>query len=152
MGKSKDLATLATTLNNGVNLQPNLITNGDMAIDQRNSGSSVTATHGADTYCPDRYRFIENHSGSFSLQQVQDAPDDLEYSMKVTVTGTDTSLSATEFTRTIQGIEGQHISHLNWGSANARTCTLTFYVKSSVTGKYYISVFNNAANRFVKRI
>ena len=147
MSRARELADLSNVINKGANLQPNLITNGDMSVDQRNSGSSVTATHGADTYCPDRYRFIENHSGSFSLQQVQDAPDDLEYSMKVTVTGTDTSLSATEFTRTIQGIEGQHISHLNWGSANARTCTLTFYVKSSVTGKYYISVFNNAANR-----
>jgi len=147
MSRARDLADLSNVINKGANLQPNLITNGDMSVDQRNSGSSVTATHGSDTFCPDRYRFIENHSGSFSLQQVQDAPDDLEYSMKVTVTGTDTSLSATEFTRTIQPIEGQNISHLNWGSANARTCTLTFYVKSSVTGAYYISVFNSAANR-----
>ena len=147
MSRARELADLSNVINKGANLQPNLITNGDMSVDQRNSGSSVTATHGSDTFCPDRYRFIENHSGSFSLQQVEDAPDNLEYSMKVTVTGTDTSLSATEFTRNIQPIEGQHISHLNWGSANARTCTLTFYVKSSVTGAYYISLFNSAANR-----
>jgi len=147
MSRARELADLSNVINKGANLQPNLIINGDMSVDQRNDGSAVTATHGSDTFCPDRYRFIENHSGSFSLQQVQDAPDDLEYSMKVTVTGTDTSLGVTEFARTIQPIEGQNISHLNWGSASARTCTLTFYVKSSVTGKYYISVFNNAANR-----
>jgi hypothetical protein len=147
MGKSKDLATLATTLNNGVNLQPNLITNGDMSVDQRNSGSSVTVSHATDTFCPDRFRFTENHSGTFTIQQVEDAPDDLEYSSKITVTGTDTSLGAGEFARILQGIEGKNVSHLNWGSSNAKTCTLTFYVKSSVTGAYYISLFNSAANR-----
>ena len=147
MGKSKDLATLATTLNNGVNLQPNLIINGDMSVDQRNSGSLVTVSNSTDTFCPDRFRFTENHSGTFTIQQVEDAPDDLEYSSKITVTGTDTSLAATEFARILQGIEGKNISHLNWGSSSAKTCTLTFYVKSSVTGKYYISINNNATNR-----
>ena len=45
------------------------------------------------------------------------------------------------------GKQGKDISHLNWGTSNAKTLTLTFYVKSSVTGQYYISVFNSAANR-----
>ena len=147
MSRARDLANLSNIINKGANLQPNLITNGDMSVDQRNSGSSVTVSNGVDTFCPDRFRFTENHSGTFTIQQVEDAPDDLEYSSKITVTGTDSSLAASEFARILQGIEGQHISHLNWGSANARTCTLTFYVKSSVTGKYYISINNNATNR-----
>ena len=118
----------------------NLIINGAMLIDQRNAGSSATVTHAADHFIGDRFRFTENHTGSFSAQQVSDAPVGFEKSSKVTVTGTDTSLGATEFARILQGIEGQNISHLNWGSSNAKTCILTFYVKSSVTGQYYVSM------------
>jgi hypothetical protein len=118
-----------------------------MLIDQRNGGASVTVSNGVDTFCPDRFRFTENHSGTFTIEQVSDAPVGFEKSSKITVTGTDSSLSAGEFARILQGIEGQNITHLNWGSANAKTCTLTFYVKSSVTGQYYISINNNATNR-----
>jgi len=125
----------------------NLIINGAMLVDQRNDGSSAAVTHAADHFIGDRFRFTENHTGSFSAQQVSDAPVGFEKSSKVTVTGTDTSLGASEFSRILQGIEGQNITHLNWGSANAKTCTLTFYVKSSVAGQYYLSIFNNAANR-----
>lgn len=80
-------------------------------------------------------------------QRVADAPVGFEYSSKLTVTTADSSLGSTEFHRIIQPIEGKNISNLNWGTSNAKTLTLTFYVKSSVTGQYYISVFNNAADR-----
>ena len=75
------------------------------------------------------------------------APVGFEYSSKITVSTADASLGSTEFHRVIQPIEGKNISHLNWGTSNAKTLTLSFYVKSSVTGQYYISVFNNAADR-----
>ena len=125
----------------------NLVINGSMLVDQRNEGASVTVSNGVDTFCPDRFRFTENHSGTFTIQQVSDAPVGFEKSSKITVTGTDSSLAAGEFARILQGIEGKNIGRLNWGSANAKTCTLSFYVKSSVTGQFYISVFNSAANR-----
>jgi len=80
-------------------------------------------------------------------QRVADAPVGFEYSSKLTVTTADSSLGSTEFHRVIQPIEGKNISDLNWGTSNAKTLTLSFYVKSSVTGQYYISVFNNAADR-----
>ena len=80
-------------------------------------------------------------------QRVSDAPVGFEYSSKLTVTTADSSLGSTEFHRVIQPIEGKNISNLNWGTSNAKTLTLTFYVKSSLTGQYYISVFNNAADR-----
>ena len=147
MSKARELAELGAVYDSGALSNRNLIINGAHIIDQRNNGSSATVTHAADHFIADRFRFTENHTGSFSAQQVSDAPVGFEKSSKVTVTGTDTSLAATEFSRILQGIEGRNISHLNWGSSNAKTCTLTFYVKSSVAGQYYLSIFNNAANR-----
>lgn len=147
MTKARDLADLGSTATSLDTVGSNLIINGAHTVDQRNSGSSANVTNGADHFIADRFRFTENHSGTFSAQQVSDAPVGFEKSSKITVTGTDSSLAAGEFARILQGIEGKNISHLNWGSANAKTCTLSFYVKSSVTGQYYVSINNNATNR-----
>ena len=135
---------------NGLNVgqlgSRNMVINGAMVFDQRNNGSSVTG-HSTDLFGVDRFRAIENHSGAISCQRVADAPNGFEYSNKITTTGTDTSLAATEFTRLITSIEGNNISHLNLGSSNAKTCTLSFWIKSSLTGTFCISIFNAAANR-----
>ena len=91
MSKQNELVELARTGASGGGSK-NMVINGDMRIDQRNSGSLVTVTNSADTFCPDRFRFTENHSGTFTIQQVSDAPVGFEYSSKITVTGTDSSL------------------------------------------------------------
>jgi len=124
----------------------NMVINGDMRIDQRNSGSAVTG-HNTNLFPVDRFRCIENTDGSVSMQRVQDAPAGFYYSLKFTVTGTDTSLTTTQFCRALHPIEGSNIGHLNWGTSNAKTCTLSFYVKSSVAGQYYVNIFNGSANR-----
>jgi len=147
MSKARELAELGAVYDSGALSNRNLIINGAMLVDQRNGGASVTVSNGVDTFCPDRFRFTENHSGTFTIQQVSDAPVGFEKSSKITVTGTDSSLAAGEFARILQGIEGQNISNLNWGSANAKTCTISFYVKSSVTGQYYVSINNGSTNR-----
>ena len=127
----------------------NLIINGAMTIDERHSGSSFTVVNGNATtgVIADRFRVNETSGAAFTAQRVDDAPVGFEYSSKITVSTADASLGSTEFHRIIQPIEGKNISNLNWGTSNAKTLTLSFYVKSSVTGQYYISVFNNAANR-----
>jgi len=127
----------------------NLIINGAMTIDQRHDGSSFTVVNGdaVTGVIADRFRVNETSGVVMTGQRVADAPVGFEYSSKLTVTTADASLGSTEFHRVIQPIEGKNISNLNWGTSNAKTLTLTFYVKSSVTGQYYISVFNNAADR-----
>lgn len=127
----------------------NLIINGAMTIDQRHDGSSFTVVNGnaVTGVIADRFRVNEASGAEFTAQRVADAPVGFEYSSKITVSTADASLGSTEFHRVIQPIEGKNISNLNWGTSNAKTLTLTFYVKSSVTGQYYISVFNNAADR-----
>ena len=127
----------------------NLIINGAMTIDQRHDGSSFTVVNGNGVtgVIADRFRVNEASGAEFTAQRVSDAPVGFEYSSKITVSTADASLGSTEFHRVIQPIEGKNISNLNWGTSNAKTLTLSFYVKSSVTGQYYISVFNNAADR-----
>ena len=124
----------------------NLVINGAMRIDQRNGGSAVSA-HNTNLFPVDRFRCLENTGGSVDMQRVQDAPVGFLSSLKFTVTGTDTSLTGTEFCRALHPIEGSNIGHLNWGTSNAKTCTLSFYVKSSVAGQYYVNIFNGSANR-----
>jgi len=145
MSKAAELAALIGSQSAQGNR--NLIINGAMQVDQRNNGSSITVPNAVNTYVPDRFRINESSGAEFTAQRVDDAPVGFEYSSKITVSTADTSLGAAEFNRMVHAIEGQNISHLNWGTSNAKTLTLTFYVKSSVTGQYYISVFNSAANR-----
>jgi len=147
MTKAREIADLGSSATSLDTVGSNLIINGAHTVDQRNSGSSANVTNGADHFIADRFRFSENSSATFSAQQVSDAPAGFEKSSKITVTGTDSSLAATEFHRILQPIEGSNISHLNWGSSNAKTLTLTFHVKSSLTGQFYVFAFNSAANR-----
>ena len=142
---SADLQTISTK----VGSNRNLIINGAMTVDQRHNGSSFTVVNGnaVTGVIADRFRVNETSGVVMTGQRVADAPVGFEYSSKLTVTTADASLGSTEFHRMIQPIEGKNISNLNWGTSNAKTLTLTFYVKSSLTGQYYISVFNNAANR-----
>jgi hypothetical protein len=120
----------------------NKIINGAMMINQR--GGTVTTDN---TYCLDRYLFRETTDGSASVQQSSIAPTDFINSLLFTVTGTDSSLSTNQYAAIQQRIEGLNIVDLNWGTANAKTVTLSFWVRSSVTGTFGASLSNSAGDR-----
>jgi hypothetical protein len=136
MGKSKDLATLATTLNNGVNLQPNLIINGDMAVAQR--GTSEASLSSFSKYpCVDRFHCEGGSSGTFTISQSSTAPEGFSNSLKFDCTTADASPS---YLLISQRIEGQNLQVLGKGSANAKKTTLSFYVRSNKTGTYQVNL------------
>jgi hypothetical protein len=122
----------------------NKIINGNMAIDQRNAGAAVTITSG---YTLDRWRVYEQSAGAMSFQQVADAPNDFKYSLKVTTTTADASVDAADYNLVVQRIEGTSVSDLNYGTSAAKTTTLSFYVKSSLTGTFGGSFRNNNGDR-----
>ena len=126
----------------------NLLMNGAQVISQRGT-AALTASASSDTFITDRFRISNYSDATFTGQQVSDAPTDFEYSCKVTTTGTDTSLAAGQYQRFITAIEGYNMNHLNYGSSGAKTCTLSFHVKSSLTGAFYVFGFNAAANRSI---
>jgi hypothetical protein len=124
----------------------NRIINGAMVIDQRNAGASVSVD-GTTVYTLDRWMAIEQTGGVFSVQQVSDAPSGFNYSLKATVTTADSSITTTELALVRQRIEGFNFADLMWGTANARTITLSFWVKSSLTGTFGGALINSDADR-----
>jgi len=115
----------------------NRIINGDMRIDQRNNGAVVTG----EGYLVDRWRVWRNQS--YDIQQVTDAPTGFSNSLRVTKTSTTQST----YGYLIQYIEGFNFSDLLFGTANARSVTLSFWVRSSVTGTFSAGLANSAENR-----
>ena len=112
----------------------NLIINGNMAIDQRNGGSAFTITadnkYGLDRWVGRTF----GGAGRFSMQKVEDAPSGFVDSNKITVTTTATSGAGGYGLE--QRIEGNNLTMLNWGTANAKPLTASFWIKSSVVGTY----------------
>jgi hypothetical protein len=124
----------------------NRIINGSMVLDQRNGGASVNGAAGV--YPVDRFE-IENITGGGTAtgQQSSTAPTGFTNSLLITVTGTDTSLASTDYYTVRQIIEGYNISDLGFGSSSASTVTISFWVRSSVTGIYCFSLGNGGNNR-----
>jgi hypothetical protein len=127
----------------------NKVINGDMLIDQRNAGAAVTVdTSSSFLFAVDRFSGIgELTDGVFTLQQDSDAPAGFLKSVKATVTTADASIGASQTYNFRTQLEGQSIGDLNWGTANAKTVTLSFYVRSSVTGTFGGAIRNSALNR-----
>jgi hypothetical protein len=126
----------------------NRIINGAMVIDQRNAGASVTINSSAYTYPVDRFAgFGESSDGVFTLQQSSVAPAGFTNSLLATVTTADSSIGSTQRYFVRQVIEGFNTADLNWGTANAKTVTLSFWVRSSLTGTFGGSFMNDAFDR-----
>jgi len=121
----------------------NLIINGGMQVAQR--GTSFTVSPNA--YTLDRWKGLESSDGSLTIEQSTDAPDDFVNSLKVTVATADTSLGATQYAELQYAIEGLDTAQLNYGSASAKTVTLSFKVKSSLTGTFGGVIANASQNR-----
>ncbi len=134
----------AITGTNGINGFKNRIINGAMVIDQRNAGASVTPTNGQ--YITDRFASQLTQASKYSAQQSTDAPAGFVNSLKITSLSA-FSVGSSDYFGIYQPIEGLNCSDLSWGSASAKTVTLSFWVKSSLTGTFGGSIYNSAANR-----
>ena len=124
----------------------NRIINGDMRIDQRNSGAAVTLTS-VGNFAVDRFAGFEDSDGEMTAQQDSSAPAGFVNSVKLTTTTADASLGATQYGVVQHRIEGTNISDLAWGTASAKTITLSFWVRSSLTGTFGGALANSALNR-----
>ena len=121
----------------------NRIINGGMQIDQRNAGASVTANDG---YILDRWKFNATQNGKGTVQQVSVVPTGFTSSLLFTSTSAYSVLSS-DFLEIVQRIEGLNVSDLSWGTANAVSVTLSFWVRSSLTGTFGGAISNSAFNR-----
>jgi len=128
----------------------NRIINGAMVIDQRNAGASVTITDtSANTYTLDRWYAYGNNASKFSVQQDAGAvtpPAGFTDYFGVTSLAA-TTVNAGDQYIIGQSIEGFNVADLGWGTANAKTVTLSFWVRSSLTGTFGGALRNSADNR-----
>ena len=122
----------------------NLIINGDMRIDQRNAGASVTPTNAQ--YHIDRWRAYLTQASKYTVQQSTTAPSGFNYSLLATSSSAYT-VGASDYFLLAQTIEGLNSAHLAWGTSAAKTVTLSFWVRSSLTGTFGGAVGNAAGNR-----
>ncbi len=122
----------------------NRLINSDMRIDQRNAGAAVTV---ANSFPVDRFTMGNNTDGTFSAQQDSSAPAGFVNSVKITTTTADGTLTTTQNMNFRQRIEGTNTADLGWGTASAKTVTLSFWVRSSLTGTFGGALSNSAQDR-----
>jgi len=151
MSRARDIADLSSvsarldTLGGteGALSNRNLIINGAMQVAQR--GTSSTANSGFGILTVDRMYFANSSLDETAITQAQvaDAPSNsgFIYSHKATVTTPETTLDGSEWGIWNHKVEAQNVTHLGYGTSGAKSTTLSFWVKSSITGTYAILVF-----------
>ena len=118
----------------------NLVINGDMTINQRYGSAAFTCTNVAG-FGLDRYELAQvgtTGSPSVQVERVVDAPSGsgFYYSQKVTVVSAASGYAADDHNLLQTKFEGLNTKHLLWGTSDAKTCTVSFWVKSSLTGTF----------------
>jgi hypothetical protein len=145
MPRSRELAELATSYDSGGSLGfRNRIINGDCRIDQRNNGASVTPA--ADGYTIDRWFHQLSQASKISVQRSTTAPAGFINSALITSLSA-YSVGVNDFFNIVQAVEGLNVADLGWGTANAQTITISFWVRSSLTGTFGGAVLNNNQSR-----
>ena len=123
----------------------NRIINGAMVIAQR--GTTFTGAASLD-YTLDRWAIFEDTDGVCTVAQDTSVyPVGFTNSLKFTTTTADASLGAAQRVFVAQRIEGFSVSDLAWGTANAATVTLSFWVRSTLTGTFGGALENGSFNR-----
>ena len=136
MSKCAELANLIGNINaGGGGVNRNLLINGAMAVAQRGT-SHTTAT----SYTLDRWNISETTDGAVTITKDSSVPtgSGLANSYKLDVTTADTSLSSAQRVFPHQIIEAQNCQIFQYGTSEAKPITLSFYVKSNVTGTYTV--------------
>jgi len=118
----------------------NLLINGDMQIWQR-ATAATASTSGYSTV--DRWQVNESSDGAITSEQsalstADKATTGCRNALLIKCTTTDSSIASGQFSYLAQGMEGQFLSHLGWGTTSAKTLTLSFWVKAYVAGTYTV--------------
>ena len=132
----------------------NMIINGSMAVAQR--GTSVSAQSFTTAGYPvcDRWQFraLNTDQANYDISNPTDAPDSVcTKSLKVDVNTAETAIAANELFWTAQTIEAQNCSDLGFGKKTASEITISFWVKTNVTGRYALYLYSQDPNRYITK-
>jgi len=146
MTKAAELAKMGEVLTNSqIGGRRNMIINGSQIVAQRGTGAVTSNV----SFPVDRWQITNSSGASISVQQNSDVPsgEGFAFCTKYTVTSADSGVTGTEDALFRQHIEGQDITQLAWGTSSAKTVTLSFYVKSSLTGTFGGALKNSDNSR-----
>ena len=116
----------------------NIVINGAMNVSQRATSETSTATT---DYLVDRFRSTNSGGRSLTYSQESDAPDGFANSLKIKVAST-FSTGATDLLGIGQLFEGQDVQHLKKGTSGALATTLSFHIKSNLTGNVVVELLD----------
>ena len=133
----------------------NLLINGAMTVSQRGTSQAFAHDGTTNTFLIDRWRFAINNTDELdgTFAQVDDDPLGGDGKALKWTTGTaESAIASDEYGYFTQKIEAQNLHHIQNGNANAETLTLSFYVKSSITGTFSVGLYkpDNTARLFNK--
>jgi hypothetical protein len=138
---------IAQSGSNNVTMR-NRIINGAMLIDQRNAGASLTVTTSTG-FCLDRWQSYASENSKYSVQQNAGSvtpPSGFAYYLGTTSLSA-YSIASDDIFSIRQIVEGFNIADFGWGTANAQPVTLSFWVRSSLTGTFGGAIANNGQTR-----
>jgi len=136
------------TINPDSSVFRNRIINGAMVISQYNATSSVTPSATAtNVYVIDRFFYFQSLASKFNLQQLSASPPTGFNNYLGATVASSVSVGASDYFGIGQIIEGFNSADLGWGTANAKTVTLSFQVYSSLTGTFGGAIQNAAQAR-----
>ena len=121
-----------------------LIINGDMAIAQRGQSVSIAHDGNRNEFSPDRFLFNMNNAWDTldgTVAQVSDAPEGFSNSLKWTTGTAESTVDSNEYYNITHKIEAQNLQHLKYGTSDAKSVTVSFWVKASVTGTFCLSIY-----------
>jgi len=140
---------LGNAYDDGALSNRNMIINGAMQVAQR--GTSVSSiSSGYNTI--DRWAMSfdgDNDNLVLNMEQSSDAPDGFNNSLKLTVATPETAVATDEQASIQYRIEAQDLQGLAFGTSTAKSLTVSFWVKSSVTGTFALNAHNIDANRII---
>jgi hypothetical protein len=146
MGKTASLANIGSIADSSLGFR-NRIINGAMVIDQRNAGASFTPTD--QTYSLDRWKCRVSQASKYTVQQNAGSvtpPAGFKNYLGVTSSSA-YSITSSDYFAVLQIVEGLNTYDLNWGTASASTITISFWVRSSLTGTFGGALMNSAEVR-----
>ena len=138
MSRAREFADLAGSADAGGITGKNLIINGSCIISQR--GASANTSGSGQYKATDRFAWFQENTDQViaTISQDTNAPDGFSNSHKIAISTAETTLDSDEIAGVYQPIEGQNLQHLKFGTSNAKSLTLSFWVKSTETGTYAV--------------
>ena len=146
MSKAREVAKMGEVLTNSqIGGRRNIIINGAMMVAQRSTSTQFSNSSG---FVCDRYECSVSSNAAVTFSQSTDVPSDQGFinSTKINVDTADSSIGASEHSLFQQKVEGLNSSQLMWGTSNAENISVSFWIKSSLTGTFTYYALDQGAN------